>query len=90
MDKCIRIIVSGKVQGVFFRASTRDQANILGVSGFVRNLADGRVEIVAQGPASQLEDFVAWCGQGPPGAKVTNCNIEEHTPKAFRGFDILY
>ncbi len=91
MDKCIRIIVSGKVQGVFFRASTRDQASTLGIAGFVRNLYDGRVEIVAQGKPEQLDNFVAWCAQGPPGADVTDCNIAEYTsPNAYRDFEVRY
>lgn len=90
MDKCVRIVVSGKVQGVFFRVSTRDQANILGIKGFVRNLSDGRVEIVAQGEPELLEDFAVWCGQGPPGAEVTDCDIQEYTPQTFRGFNVLY
>ena len=91
MEKSIRIVVSGRVQGVFFRASARDQAIAAGIAGFVRNLPDGRVEIVGQGPTDLLEEFIGWCKEGPPGARVGDCKIEEYTSgKVFSGFEILY
>lgn len=67
-----RILVSGRVQGVAFRASTQAQARALGLVGWVRNLADGGVEIVAQGDASALDALVAWCHSGPRAARVTD------------------
>ncbi|MCU0727977.1 MAG: acylphosphatase [Planctomycetes bacterium] len=70
------LIVSGLVQGVFFRASTRDVARGLALSGFVRNLPDGRVEAVAEGPRPALESFVAWCREGPPHAAVSDLHVE--------------
>ena len=66
----IEIIVVGQVQGVFFRASTLEQAQSLNLVGFVENLPDGSVEIVAEGPKYALEDLVTWCGHGPPKADV--------------------
>lgn len=65
-----RFIVSGKVQGVFFRASTREQARKLGLSGHAINLDDGCVEVVAQGDAEAIEALAAWLRQGPPSARV--------------------
>jgi acylphosphatase len=66
-----RFLVSGKVQGVFFRASTREQALRLHLSGSARNLADGRVEVIAAGDADAIEALGRWLRQGPPSAKVT-------------------
>jgi acylphosphatase len=65
-----RFLVSGKVQGVFFRASTREQALRLDLSGSARNLADGRVEVIAAGDAEAIEALERWPRQGPPSAKV--------------------
>ena len=77
MKKCVHILVSGHVQGVFFRACARDRALELGIRGIIRNLPDGRVEIVAQGSASLLERFVEWCWQGPDNAFVEDLQIED-------------
>lgn len=63
-------MVSGRVQGVFFRASARQRAQELGLTGYVKNLPDGRVEAVACGPADAVEAFAAWLGHGPPQARV--------------------
>lgn len=65
-----RFIVSGKVQGVFFRASTREQALELGLRGYARNLPEGRVEVLAQGEADALDALERWLQVGPPMAKV--------------------
>jgi len=62
--------VSGRVQGVWFRASTREEALRLGLSGWVRNLPDGRVEWLAEGERAALEQLLAWSAQGPPHARV--------------------
>jgi len=67
---CAKFIVSGRVQGVFFRASTRAEAERLGLSGHARNLADGSVEVVASGDAVALRELEAWLQQGPPSARV--------------------
>jgi len=66
----IRLIVHGRVQGVFFRASARAQALRLGLDGWVCNLPDGTVETLAAGPRLAIAGFEQWCGKGPPGARV--------------------
>jgi acylphosphatase len=84
---CVRFIVSGRVQGVFFRASTRDEALRLGLRGHARNLADGRVEVVARGDDSALADLERWLQVGPPLARVTGVErlaASEATPEGFR------
>jgi acylphosphatase len=68
----VSLRIRGKVQGVFFRESTRIEATRLGVTGWVRNLADGSVEAVAEGEPAALEDFIRWCHRGPPAARVTD------------------
>ena len=73
-----KITVTGKVQGVFFRASTQRQAAILSLKGFVRNQLDGTVYIEVEGDAQHLTELVEWCqAGGPPGAHVSNVDIEE-------------
>lgn len=74
---CIHCFISGRVHGVWFRASTRDQAKRLDVKGWVRNLADGRVEVLACGEKKQIEQLQNWLKKGPPLAKVNDLTIEE-------------
>ena len=74
---CIHCFVSGKVQGVWFRASTQEKAQELGLTGWVRNLADGRVEVVACGDKNKLAELHAWLKQGPKLAKVSDLTYEE-------------
>jgi acylphosphatase len=69
------VLVSGKVQGVFFRSSTQDKAEELGLSGWVRNLPDGRVEAVFEGEKEDVDKMVEWCRKGPEYAKVTGVEI---------------
>jgi len=71
----IHILVSGHVQGVFFRASTCDKARELDLTGWVRNLSDGSVEIVAEGEKINLEEFAVWAQQGPTSARVKNIDV---------------
>jgi len=68
--ECLRCHISGRVQGVWFRASTREQAVRLGVNGYARNLADGRVEVLACGDEEALSQLQEWLWQGPRGARV--------------------
>ncbi|MCB0489004.1 MAG: acylphosphatase [Cyclobacteriaceae bacterium] len=84
----LSIRVSGKVQGVFYRASTRDKARSLGICGFVKNETDGSVYIEAEGDKEKLDQLVAWCKQGPPNAQVENVETTEGKLKNFDQFDI--
>lgn len=90
MSECLHIVVKGRVQGVYFRAFTQKQAIKLGVSGYVRNLADGNVEIVASGKPEAMQQFLAWCRKGPMLAKVEELLVNPHWPEqALVGFEIL-
>jgi acylphosphatase len=86
--KSIKIIVCGKVQGVFYRASARDTARQLGIKGYVRNEPDGSVRILAQGGEEELEKFVTWCRKGPPRAQVENVLTEVNDLMNFTSFEI--
>ena len=87
---CRRYLVSGRVQGVFYRDSTRRQARAQGISGWVRNRFDGRVEVLACGDEQQLERFKKWLEIGPEYAKVTNIKeIAENPSTVPSGFDVL-
>jgi acylphosphatase len=79
---CLRCHIGGRVQGVWFRAATREQAQRLGISGYAHNLANGRVEVLACGDKQALASLKAWLWQGPSGAKVTEveCDVIEATP----------
>lgn len=84
-------IISGRVQGVFFRMETKRAADRFGVSGWVQNLRDGTVEAVFEGDRNQIDDILAWCKEGPLRAKVTDVNISwEDYSGEFRKFDISY
>jgi len=77
-----RIVVRGRVQGVAFRAAARMEARARGLTGWVRNRADGSVEALAQGPRAQVEGFVDWCRHGPPGARVASLDRREEPPES--------
>lgn len=79
---CMRCFVSGRVQGVYYRASTRAKAQELGVVGFARNLPDGRVEVFACGRRDRLEALEAWLWDGPPAARVSDVttSYEDYVP----------
>jgi acylphosphatase len=86
--KRIHALISGVVQGVFFRANTVEVALDLGLKGWVRNLSDGRVEVVAEGDEVALKDFLDWLHKGPPGARVENVKYEWLEPTGeFKTFD---
>jgi acylphosphatase len=83
----VQLQIRGRVQGVYFRSSTVQQAQALGLTGWVMNCDDGSVMAVAKGLHGQLEKLIAWCWNGPPGARVTNVSIEwKETQEVFRGF----
>ena len=81
--------IYGKVQGVFFRASTQAKARELGLTGWVKNEADGSVSAVAQGEDKAVQALVEWCHKGPQQAEVERVEIEAHEPGDWTDFDIL-
>lgn len=85
-----RLLISGRVQGVAFRWHTRRTAQRCGVAGWVRNLPDGRVEAVAEGPPRPVNDFIEWCRKGPPAAQVDTLDIrwEDYSGRFGEAFDI--
>lgn len=83
-----RVLVTGRVQGVFFRDTCRSEARGAGVSGWVRNRRDGRVEAVFEGDEEAVEHLVAWCGHGPPGAGVGQVEVSDEEPTGESGFSI--
>lgn len=89
MTKHFNIKVSGKVQGVFFRASAQSRAEELGISGFVRNEEDGSVYIEAEAEEEQLKSFIVWCQRGPSRAEVKQCIVNEGQVRNYRDFRIL-
>jgi acylphosphatase len=85
----IHALLSGRVQGVFFRAETRDVARRNGVYGWVRNMSDGRVEAIFEGRAQDVDQVLQWCRSGPPNARVDDIHLKEETfTGEFEGFAI--
>jgi acylphosphatase len=85
----IHLKIAGRVQGVYFRASTVNQAERLRLTGWVRNCHDGSVEVVAEGPRAQLDELATWCRQGPPGAIVEQFQIDWQEPRQeFHRFQV--
>lgn len=82
----VHVWISGRVQGVGFRFATCQIAELLGLSGWVRNLGEGRVEAVFEGPAADVAKAVAWCRQGPTGAWVSHLETAAETPTGEAGF----
>jgi acylphosphatase len=88
MEKTVSIVVSGKVQGVFFRQSTREMATQFGVTGVVKNEEDGSVRIVVSGDEQAIGKLVDWCRKGPSRARVTDVRVEEKEQQRFADFRI--
>ena len=84
----VRVFVSGRVQGVWFRESCREQAVALGLGGWVRNRSDGRVEAVIEGPEPAVERLVAWCHEGTSHARVDGVEVHRETPTGEPGFHV--
>jgi acylphosphatase len=82
------VFISGRVQGVGYRFSTLDRANELGISGWVRNLPDRRVEAVFEGSQTAVEEMIQWCDRGPRGAVVNDVAVEYEVPEGLQGFEI--
>lgn len=90
-DIRIRLIIEGRVQGVWFRDSTRRKARELGVRGWVKNRYDGGVELLAEGPEEDVNELIAWCHQGPPNARVDRVEkTGEEWKDEFDSFDIVF
>ena len=87
----MRLIIEGRVQGVWFRDSTRREAVSLGICGWVKNRRDGAVEVLAEGPEEKVKKLTSWCHHGPPAAEVfaVHETVEEWQGK-FRSFDIVF
>lgn len=83
-----RVVVSGRVQGVFFRDSCRERARAAAVTGWVRNTAEGTVEAWFEGRPSAVDEMVAWCRQGPRRAAVDDVEVHEETPTGHDGFRV--
>ena len=84
-----RVVVHGRVQGVWFRGSTEAEARTAGVCGWVRNRADGSVEAVFEGPAEAVDALIAFCRRGPRHARVKGVEIYEEAVEGLRGFRVL-
>jgi acylphosphatase len=90
MIKQLHLIIKGKVQGVYYRQSTKQKAEELGIFGYVKNLVSGDVEIMAQGEEEKLNSLLDWCRRGPQMAKVTNIKhtLKETANKKYSSFNI--
>jgi acylphosphatase len=87
----VHMFISGRVQGVFYRSSSRRKALELGLTGWVRNLPDGRVEIVVEGEEDQVEKLIDWCRKGPPSADVKGLEIKQEPPThEFKRFSVKF
>jgi acylphosphatase len=84
----VHVFVSGRVQGVWFRESCGEQARAAGVGGWIRNLSDGRVEAVFEGPGAAVERVVAWCHDGPSRARVDRVEVADEAPVGEAGFRV--
>lgn len=82
------IIVTGKVQGVFFRATAKKVADEIGIHGFVQNEPDGNVFIAAEAEPEKMEQFLSWCRRGPQHAHVTGIQVQEGLVKDYKAFEV--
>jgi len=91
MNPQAHIIISGKVQGVFYRASTRDKALRIGVTGWVKNIPGGNVEAVFQGEKNKVMQMIEWCKKGPAYSKVDDVSVTwEELKEEFETFEVRY
>lgn len=88
MIKHFNIKIYGIVQGIFFRATAKEQADKLNIKGFAKNMPDGSVYIEAEGEKEKLDQFIKWCYQGPSMAKVAQAKIAESSLKNFKAFNV--
>ena len=85
----VNLIIKGKVQGVFYRASAREKAEEVGITGWVKNTPGGEVEITASGSEEQLREYIDWCRKGPSQAIVTDIRVLDLPELAFSGFRVI-
>lgn len=85
----VHLIIEGKVQGVFFRATAKDVADEIGITGWVKNTEEGNVEIKASGSDDQLQKFITWCKTGPRRAIVTNVRVTNIEQEDFKNFEVI-
>ena len=90
MKKNVRVLISGRVQGVWFRASTKQKAEMLGVNGWVKNTNNGCVEAVFEGDAEIVDKIIEWCRSGPPLANVENVYVKTQDTADFNSFEIKH
>jgi acylphosphatase len=87
----VRARITGRVQGVWYRGSTSERAYQLGLVGWVKNLRDGSVELEAEGPQGAVDALIAWCWDGPPGARVVDIQVDPLTPGGTEtSFEVRY
>jgi acylphosphatase len=90
-DTRVRLVIEGRVQGVWFRDSTRREARGLGIKGWVKNRSDGCVEVLAEGPEEKVNELITWCHHGPPYAEVVRVEkTVEEWQEEFDSFDIVW
>lgn len=85
-----RVVISGKVQGVYFRGTAEDEARSRGLTGWVRNTPDGQVEAAFEGEQAAVEAMIAWCHRGSPAARVTGVTVTWEEPRGERGFSVRF
>lgn len=85
----VYLLIKGKVQGVFYRASAKEEADQLQLTGWVKNTEEGHVEAVASGKQDAIDQFIAWCKQGPKKASVTEVQIEPLPEETFEQFKVI-
>jgi len=91
MKTNVHVIISGRVQGVWFRSDTKQKAEQLGITGWVRNTIDGDVEAIFEGEEDLVKEMIDWCHRGPPSAQVEHVEVKNQDPtNGFEGFSIRY
>jgi len=90
MKKNVHVLVSGRVQGVWFRASTKQKAEMLGVNGWVKNTNNGCVKAVFEGDEKLVDEMIEWCRSGPPLANVENVDVKTQNTVDFDSFEIKH
>lgn len=88
--KCVHLIVSGKVQGVFFRDNTRKRAEELGLKGYAKNLEDGTVEVIAEGDDAKINELITFIKKGQGISRVEGIKLKHKNPENFKNFKILH